>query len=102
METSLRELKEALQEKEDALRKSHEALEKTHSLLKATWEKVFMDNKYLNVVDTRYKCMQVYFENDLAQMQLLHSSVKISRKQIHVEQEIVGGRLVPPSNKLTS
>lgn len=65
-------------------------------------KKVSLENNYLTVVDTRYKCLQASFENALVQVKLLHPGIKVHREEIHTEQKVMDGKYVPLGKKLAS
>lgn len=65
---------------------------KTQKRMKATEvEKYFENYLYVKVVEITYTVMQASFDNSLNQGELLHPDMKIYRKKIYFEEEVVEG-----------
>lgn len=75
LERSLREIWKGLNKTQDDLHEMH-------------YENVPLTKDYVKVAEFSYSIMEVVFENSLWQVEFSHLKVKISREEIHSEQEM--------------
>lgn len=57
-------------------------------------KKVYLDKEYVKVIELRYSIMQVTFENAFKKVEFFHPRVKMLRKKIHYNKEIMDGKVV--------